>query len=287
MKLIHSIADLNAFVDSCKREGLTIGLVPTMGWFHEGHLSLMRLARRKCDRVIVTLFVNPRQFGPAEDLENYPRDLQRDFELAEGTGVDVLFSPEPEEVYPQGYQTNIRVTELAHDLCGASRPGHFDGVATVVTKLFNLTQPDIAVFGEKDFQQLAIIRRLVKDLNFRIKIIGHPIVREPDGVAMSSRNSYLKADERKHATCLYESICYAQESVQNNSTVTPSQSLVRKITEKINSTPCCRVDYVKIVNGITLVSEARVTSDSVLVLAVYINQNIRLIDNAYLISDGE
>lgn len=202
MKIITEVCELQHQADTWRRQGLRIGLVPTMGFFHAGHLALMQRAASCCDRVITTLFVNPMQFGPTEDLDAYPRDFARDSQLAEQEGVAILFAPDRRQMYGPDFQTTVTVEHLASGLCGASRPGHFAGVATVVTKLFLAAKPHVAVFGQKDFQQLALIRQLVLDLNFDIEIIGHPIVREVDGLAMSSRNKYLDAYERQIAVCL-------------------------------------------------------------------------------------
>ncbi len=283
MKIVTSVQEITDLVSQWKKEGACIGLVPTMGWFHEGHLALMRLARKKADKVIVSLFVNPMQFGPSEDLESYPRDIERDYKLASETGADILFSPPVEDIYPGGYQTTISVKELSVGLCGGSRPGHFDGVTTVVAKLFNMTQPDIACFGEKDYQQLAVIRRMVKDLNYNLEIIGHPIVREEDGVAMSSRNTYLTNEEREHATCLYRSILHAQQRATHDSTNLTSETLIKDITNIIESTPGCVVDYVSIFDKDSLLPVSSIQRGAVLALAVVINSRIRLIDNTSLL----
>ncbi len=282
MKVIDKVPELREILSLWKKEGKVVGLVPTMGWFHEGHLSLMRLARKKADKVIVTLFVNPIQFGPSEDLESYPRDLERDRKLAEHTGADVLFFPAVEDMYPSGYQTKVVVKELTQCLCGASRPGHFDGVTTVVSKLFNLTQPDIAVFGEKDFQQLAVIRRMVVDLNFPITIIGHPIVREEDGLAMSSRNSYLEEEERKNALCLHRAIIHAQERVKKNEKTLACNDLIAEIKDIIHATSGYRIDYVSIFDEQSLIPNEYINEKSVLALAVTVNDRVRLIDNCHL-----
>lgn len=206
MKVISTVKEMQEQVSQWKSAQYSVGLVPTMGFFHKGHLSLMKTARDTCDKVVTSLFVNPMQFGENEDLDSYPRDQERDCALAQQEGVDVLFVPGSEDIYPKHFQTKISVTKLSQGLCGADRPGHFDGVATVVAKLFNIVNPDVAVFGQKDFQQLALIKQLVKDLNFQIEIIGNPIVREADGLAMSSRNKYLNSEEREVATCLYRAI---------------------------------------------------------------------------------
>ena len=211
MELIREADNMRAWSRANRAAGLKIGFVPTMGYLHEGHLSLMRQAGQKSDRVVVSVFVNPLQFGPKEDLAAYPRDLERDMELMRPLGVDAVFHPEPKEIYPPGYQTRVEVTEVTKGLCGRFRPGHFLGVTTVVLKLFNIVEPDLAVFGEKDFQQLAAIKRMVVDLNLDIKIEGGPTFREPDGLAMSSRNTYLEPEERRSALALSESLNLARE----------------------------------------------------------------------------
>lgn len=264
-------------------EGRKIALVPTMGWFHAGHLALMRHARQTGDRVVVSLFVNPIQFGPGEDLTAYPRDLQRDMNLAAGVGVDVLYAPCATDMYPPGFQTTIRVAELGKGLCGASRPGHFDGVCTVVMKLFQQVRPHLAVFGEKDFQQLAVIRRMVRDLDVPVKIVAHPTVREESGLAMSSRNSYLLEDEMDQALCLYRAICFAREKVKAAAFPLVAVDLSEEITGNIEQTPGCVVDYVEIVDEDSLGRCETVKKNSRLILAVKVNNKVRLIDNAGLI----
>jgi pantoate--beta-alanine ligase len=281
MIVVSTPAEIQALAQDYRSQGLTIGLVPTMGWFHEGHLSLMRKARQSADRVIVSLFVNPIQFGPSEDLENYPYDLDRDCELAEETGVDVLFAPEKNGMYPENFLSTVSVNGLTSTLCGASRPGHFDGVTTVVAKLFNLTLPHLAVFGKKDFQQLAVIRQMVRDLDFPIEIIGHPIVREKNGLAMSSRNTYLQENEMSAALSLSQSIAAAKQLAEQDGegkvTVKQVKDLVRNT---ISVHAACEVDYIEIVNNTTLQSCTRLSEESILVLAVKINNRIRLIDNS-------
>ncbi|MBC8208086.1 MAG: pantoate--beta-alanine ligase [Desulfobulbaceae bacterium] len=282
MKLIQTPEEMLEQVKAWRKEGLTIGLVPTMGCFHEGHLSLMRYARERADRVIVTLFVNPIQFGPGEDLAAYPRDLARDQELAAGEGMDVLYAPDAASMYPHGFQTTIRVGALSRGLCGASRPGHFDGVCTVVMKLFQQTRPHFSVFGEKDFQQLAVIRRMVIDLDLDIDIIGHPIVREPDGLAMSSRNIYLEGEERQQALCLSRAAALARELVASADHPLPVKDLVAELESSLSREPACTVDYVAVVDEETFLPPDYASPSSRLIMAVKINRRVRLIDNASL-----
>jgi pantoate--beta-alanine ligase len=250
MLILHTINETREFVSDVKREGKSVGLVPTMGYFHEGHLSLMQQAREDNDIVVVSLFVNPTQFGPGEDFDRYPRDLQRDAQMAEEVGVDLIFNPSSEEMYPPGYQTYVEVEELSKGLCGAFRPGHFRGVATVVLKLFNIVQPDRAYFGEKDYQQLKVIQRMVRDLNVPVEIISMPIVREPDGLAMSSRNTYLSPVEREAALVLSKSLRYAQDLVDQG--VTSVSDLREKVEEFIRREPLAQIDYVAVVDPETL-----------------------------------
>ena len=282
MKLVEEIDALRKIVALWKSEGKTIGFVPTMGWFHQGHLSLMRMAKGKAEKVVVSLFINPMQFGQGEDLAAYPYDLARDMRLAELEGVDLLFAPRKENIYPEGFQTSITVKNLAQGLCGASRPVHFSGVATVVAKLFNMVQPDLAIFGKKDFQQLAVVRQMVKDLNFNLEILGHPIVREDDGLAMSSRNSYLNPEQRRNALCLYRSILYAREQVRQEGPDLSAVQLVDEVKRMISATPGCEVDYVEIVDKGTLQKSAIINKSSIMVLAVKVDGRVRLIDNALL-----
>ncbi|MCD6363673.1 MAG: pantoate--beta-alanine ligase [Synergistetes bacterium] len=257
-------------------------LVPTMGYFHEAHLSLMRLGRKLCDKLVVSVFVNPIQFGPSEDFERYPRDLERDRKLAEKVGVDVLFAPSVDDMYPEGFQTYVEVKELSKPMCGASRPGHFRGVTTVVLKLFNIVKPHVAIFGLKDYQQYLIVKRMVKDLNLGIEIIGHPIVREPDGLAMSSRNVYLSPEERKSALCLYKSILKAKELVSQG--IRSVSELKEEIVKLISSHPYTKIDYVEFRDPETLKPVEDVSGPTLLALAVYVG-SARLIDNAILGGD--
>jgi pantoate--beta-alanine ligase len=281
MDKIESPTAMYGQVMSWKQQGKRVALVPTMGCLHAGHLSLMRIAAQNADKVIVSIFVNPMQFGPNEDFGAYPRQLQADCILAENEGVDVVFCPEAKDVYPEGFQTTVSVASLAEGMCGANRPGHFDGVATVVSKLFHLTAPDIAVFGEKDFQQLAIIRQMVRDLNFPVKIIGGPIVREADGLAMSSRNKYLQGELREQALCLSKSIQMAQKLVAQSPQPVPSDTLI-EATSKLVAEAGGKLEYAVVINDRTLQPEAVIGRSSVLAVAVKIGGVVRLIDNAKL-----
>ncbi len=211
MEIIQTVQDMQQWSDAVRAAGQVIAFVPTMGFLHEGHLELMRAGIKHSDRLVISIFVNPTQFGPNEDLDQYPRDEEGDLEKADNVGVDIVFMPSVKEMYPEGSQTSVRVEKLPQHLCGLSRPGHFDGVTTVVAKLFHIVKPNIAVFGQKDYQQLAVISKMVMDLNMDIQIIGAPIYREPDGLAMSSRNSYLSQEERRSALCLKKSIDLALE----------------------------------------------------------------------------
>ena len=256
-----------------------IGLVPTMGFLHAGHLSLVRQARQDCASVVVSIFVNPVQFGPAEDLSKYPRDLQRDLQLLTSAGVDLVWSPTPREMYPDGYQTWISLDELVKPLEGAMRPGHFRGVATVVGKLFNCVQPQKAYFGQKDAQQAAVIRRMTNDLNFPVEIIICPIVRADDGLAMSSRNVYLNAEERQAATVLYRSLNAARAAFDKGER--DANTLRRIMTDTINSEPLASLQYVSCANYDTLIELEAITGKSLLSMAVFLGKT-RLIDNMVL-----
>lgn len=260
-------------------EGKTTALVPTMGFFHEGHLSLMRMANKHADSVVVSLFVNPIQFGPDEDFEQYPRDIERDAALAEKEGVDLLFAPDVEAMYPEEIRTKVSVSCLTDVLCGKDRPGHFNGVTTVVAKLFNIVKPGVAVFGKKDFQQYTVICRMVHDLNWDIKILGHPIVREADGLAMSSRNTYLSSEERIASLCLNKAIRMAGSSVQAG--LRDAGKLWTQVCSFIESHPGVLIQYVSIVDRHDLSEKNVVDHDSVLALAVKIGRT-RLIDNGEL-----
>lgn len=283
MKVVTGLSEIQALAQGYREQSLRVALVPTMGWFHEGHLSLMRKARECADRVIVSLFINPMQFGPSEDLSSYPHDLERDCRLAEAAGVDVLFAPEKKNIYPDNFSSTVLVKGLSTPLCGASRPGHFDGVTTIVAKLFNLTLPHVALFGEKDFQQLAVIRQMVEDLAFPIEVVGHPIVRDKSGLALSSRNSYLGEDEMAAARSLSQGLAAAKEcvvsaGVQGVSVGQLKDLLVAQITRH----PECSIDYIEIVDRCSLQVQAQLTCQSIIVMAVTINNRIRLIDNLIL-----
>jgi len=282
MKIISTAAEVQQLARGYRNKDLRIGLVPTMGWFHDGHLALMKEAKTRTDKVIVSLFVNPMQFGPNEDLDNYPHDLDRDCRLAEKAGVDLLYAPDPKQMYPDGFSTTVHVEGLTSGLCGGDRPGHFDGVTTVVSKLFNQTLPHVAVFGEKDFQQLAVVRQLVHDLDFPIEIIGYPIVREESGLAMSSRNSYLKKDEIAAALSLSKGLGRAKQLALQNQNVTV-QEIRDIVTDEIMKHQECDIDYIEVVNQTSLQSCTSISPESMLVLAVKINNRIRLLDNSKII----
>lgn len=280
MKLLHTKAEVQAWVKNIKTRGSTICLVPTMGFFHAGHLALMKRAGEIADSVLVTLFVNPSQFAPGEDLSTYPRDFDSDCRKAESVGVDALFCPDVDEMYPQVCQTSIRIESLSQQLCGSSRPTHFYGVATVVAKLFNICGTDAAIFGEKDFQQLAVIKQMVVDLNFPVVIHSLPIVREADGLAMSSRNSYLSPDERSQALCLSKGLRLGRELVASG--VLDSCFIIEKITELCDSY-AVTVDYIALVNMETLENSLCVDGQTLLAMAVKIGRT-RLIDNGFLLT---
>lgn len=279
MEIIRTPAEMTAWADRALAAGQTISLVPTMGFFHEGHLCLMRKAKERADRTVVSLFVNPIQFGANEDLGRYPRDFTRDCQLAEGEGVAVLFAPKPQSMYPLEASTRVIVSGLTDGLCGASRPGHFAGVTTVVAKLFHLIKPHCAVFGRKDFQQLAVIERMVADLNWDVEIIGHPIVREADGLAMSSRNTYLSPEERAAALCLYRALLAARELVAQGAR--SREDILAAVRQIINAATGARIDYVALVDPTTLEEVEAIRGEARLLLAVWIN-NTRLIDNTLL-----
>jgi pantoate--beta-alanine ligase len=276
MEIIKTIKEMKAFSSKARQRGKTIAFVPTMGFFHEGHLSLMREGRKRCDLLIVSLFVNPTQFGPSEDFQKYPRDFERDRKMAEDVGVDLLFAPEAKEMYPSDHQTVVRVEKVTRGLCGRSRPTHFQGVATVVTMLFNIVMPHVAVFGEKDFQQLVTIRQMVKDLYMDVEILGMPTVREADGLAMSSRNLYLRPEEKQAALSLYRSLKRAEELLQKGERKV--EKILKEVTGIFLSEPLVKIDYVQVCNPTTLEDLSEIERDVVIALAAYVGQT-RLIDN--------
>ncbi|SHI89972.1 pantothenate synthetase [Clostridium cavendishii DSM 21758] len=282
MRTLYTINQMKQKVKEWKRQGLTIGFVPTMGYLHEGHASLIRKASSECDRVVVSTFVNPIQFGPNEDLDKYPRDQERDEEVCIKNGADVMFFPSVLEMYGEDRKTTVSVIGLTAGLCGAKRPGHFDGVTTILTKLFNIITPKKAYFGEKDIQQLMVVKKMVKDLNMDVKIIGCPIVREEDGLAKSSRNKYLNQEERKAALVLSKSLNKAREYIINNKNKEILATEVKEIIAKeISTEDLAKIDYIEIVDKENI-AEVNMIKDEILVaIAVYIGK-IRLIDNFIL-----
>ena len=279
MQVIRSIKEMQAFSESARQQGKTIVLVPTMGFLHEGHATLMREGRKKGDVLVISIFVNPAQFGPGEDYEQYPRDWESDVKIAESAGVDCIFAPDAGEMYPDGFQTTVGISQVTGNLCGISRPTHFQGVATVVAKLFNCTKPHRALFGEKDFQQFVVIRRMVKDLNFDIQVSGVPTVREPDGLAMSSRNLYLNPEQRAAAVSLSRALFEAQKMFkagERNAGV-----LIEAARKIIAGEYGTTIDYIKICDVETLEDIQRIAQPVVMALAVRIGK-ARLIDNIVL-----
>lgn len=276
MKIIKSPDSMYADSSLVRGSGQTIGLVPTMGFFHEGHLSLMKKARKECDRVVVSLFVNPTQFGPGEDFEAYPRDFNRDCGMAEEVGVDVIFHPDPKNMYPQGFQTYVQVNQITKGLCGRSRPGHFMGVTTIVSKLLNVVTPDRAYFGKKDYQQFVVIKRMVSDLDIPVKIIGCPIVREKDGLAMSSRNTYLKPDQREAALSLLRALKAGKMMIKNG--MNDPEKIVRAMNGIVVDSPPARVDYLEVVHPDDLLPLKRIEKRALLAGAIFVGKT-RLIDN--------
>lgn len=280
MRLIEKPEEMRAWSTAERLENRRIALVPTMGFLHEGHLSLVREARRKGGRTVVSIFANPKQFGPTEDFSSYPRDFDRDWGLLQKENIDVLYHPSESDVYPSGYQTYVTVEELTRPLCGTYRPGHFRGVATVVVKLFNVVQPHVAVFGLKDYQQVQVIRRMVADLNLDIDIVACPTVREEDGLAMSSRNAYLSAEERQAALCLRRALLTAQELVRRgeNSAERIREAVVREISRE----PLARLEYAEICDPDDLSPAPKVDGAALVGLCVWVGKT-RLIDNILLV----
>ncbi|MFC1818576.1 pantoate--beta-alanine ligase [Thermodesulfobacteriota bacterium] len=284
MQIIHHLADMTRWSNEVIAGGKALALVPTMGYFHAGHLSLMRQAGRLADHVVVSLFVNSLQFGPREDLSRYPRDLQRDARLAENEKVDILFVPTSEEMYAPDFNTRVRVNGITDTLCGQQRPTHFEGVTTVVAKLFNIIKPHCAVFGQKDFQQLSVIRKMVRELNWDIEIFAHPIVREEDGLAMSSRNTYLSSEERSKALCLNKAIQHAKARFADG--LDDSDLLISEIRDIISANSGVSIDYISLVDKDTLSDKEVIDSQSVLALAIKVG-GTRLIDNCFMGSDSQ
>lgn len=276
MRIVHTIQEVRQQVKTWHKEGLTVGFVPTMGFLHEGHGSLIEKAHSENDKVVVSIFVNPIQFGPTEDLEKYPRDMDRDSKIVETCGGDIIFNPSPAEMYASDFSTFVDVDGLTEGLCGAKRPGHFQGVCTVVTKLFNIVPADRAYFGEKDAQQLAVIRRMVRDMNMDIEIVPCPIIREEDGLAKSSRNSYLNEEERKASTILNKSLLTAKEIISEGEL--KAKFVKASIEGILESEPLARIDYIEIVDSLTLKPVDKLHGAVLIALAAFIGKT-RLIDN--------
>jgi len=275
--IVTRLEDMQRLSLEYKRRGKTVGFVPTMGYLHEGHTSLINIARKHADIVVVSIFVNPIQFGPSEDYNRYPRDIERDKEILEKMGVDIMFYPSVDDLYPEGFTTYVEVKGLSDKLCGRYRPGHFRGVTTVVAKLFNIVIPDIAVFGEKDAQQAIIIKRMVRDLNFPVKIIVGPTVREPDGLAMSSRNEYLTEEERKVAPAIYQSLLLAKNLVEQGER--DASKIIAAMYEFLSKYERIKVEYIEIVDKEGLNPIERLEKGEALIaIAAYLGK-ARLIDN--------
>jgi len=279
MRIIRTIREMQQQAEAWRRSGEVIVLVPTMGYFHAGHLALMRHARSLGTLVGVSLFVNPTQFAPTEDLTSYPRDFDRDRRLAEEVGVDFMFVPEAGAMYPSGFQTQVEVTELTRPLCGATRPTHFRGVTTVVAKLFNIVKPHAAVFGRKDYQQLMAVQRMVRDLNMEVTIVGHPIVREADGLAMSSRNQYLTPDQRRRALVLSAALDRARQVFAGGEV--RSAVLIEGVREAIGKVPEVRLDYAELRDPETMAALERIDRPALLAIAAFVGK-ARLLDNVVL-----
>ena len=278
MKIVGTVKEVREQVKEWKKQGLSVGFVPTMGYLHEGHKSLMDAARKGNDKVVVSIFVNPMQFGPTEDLATYPRDLDHDAALCESAGVDLIFHPEPEEMYEKDFCSFVDMTGLTEGLCGKTRPIHFRGVCTVVNKLFNIVTPDHAYFGQKDGQQLAVIKRMVRDLNMDIEIIGCPIVREEDGLAKSSRNTYLSSEERKAALILSKTVALGKELAK---TEKDANKVVEAMKKNIETEPLAKIDYVEAVDALSMAPVEKLEGTCMLAMAVYIGKT-RLIDNTLI-----
>ena len=279
MKTVRTIEEIRHIVGAWKKNNASVGLVPTMGFLHEGHESLMQRAAQDNDHVVVSIFVNPTQFGPSEDLDRYPRDMENDLERCEALGVDLAFCPEVAEIYPAGFQTRITVDSLSHGLCGKSRPTHFQGVCTVVGKLFAIVGADRAYFGQKDAQQLAIIRRMARDLNFKVEIVGCPTVREPDGLAKSSRNKYLTPEERRAAPALNQALQLAEDGVAAGAR--DSAALRRIMAEHLSAEPLIRIEYLELVDAASLQPVQEISGNTLIAAAVFLGKT-RIIDNRLL-----
>ena len=278
MKIVGTVKEVREQVKEWKKQGLSVGFVPTMGYLHEGHKSLMDAARKGNDKVVVSIFVNPMQFGPTEDLATYPRDLDHDAALCESAGVDLIFHPEAEEMYEKDFCSFVDMTGLTEGLCGKTRPIHFRGVCTVVNKLFNIVTPDHAYFGQKDGQQLAVIKRMVRDLNMDIEIVGCPIVREEDGLAKSSRNTYLSSEERKAALILSKTVALGKELAK---TEKDANKVVEAMKKNIETAPLAKIDYVEAVDALSMAPVEKLEGTCMLAMAVYIGKT-RLIDNTLI-----
>ena len=278
MKIVGTVKEVREQVKEWKKQGLTVGFVPTMGYLHEGHKSLMDAARKGNDKVVVSIFVNPMQFGPTEDLATYPRDLDHDAAICESAGVDLIFHPEAEEMYEKDFCSFVDMTGLTEGLCGKTRPIHFRGVCTVVNKLFNIVTPDHAYFGQKDGQQLAVIKRMVRDLNMDIEIVGCPIVREEDGLAKSSRNTYLSPEERKAALILSKTVALGKELAK---TEKDANKVVEAMKKNIETEPLAKIDYVEAVDALSMAPVEKLEGTCMLAMAVYIGKT-RLIDNTLI-----
>lgn len=276
MDIKYTVKDVREQINKWKRQGLSIGYVPTMGYLHEGHRSLIEAARANNDKVVVSIFVNPMQFAPSEDLDSYPRDLEKDAKMCNDAGVDLIFHPEPSEMYNDGFCSYVDMNGLTTELCGKTRPTHFRGVQTVVLKFFNIIKPDRAYFGQKDAQQLAVIKRMVADLNVDVEIIGCPIIRESDGLAKSSRNTYLNPDERKAALILNKSLKLGRELIKSGET--DSKAVIKAISDNINTEPLAKIDYVNVVDFSTITPVDKIGKSVLVAIAVYIGKT-RLIDN--------
>lgn len=277
--IIKTVDGMQKKSEEIRLSGKKIGLFPTLGFLHEGHLELIRQGRKRADVLVMSLFVNPTQFGPNEDLDKYPRDIEGDIKKAEHEGVNIVFLPSPEEMYPDGFQSSVRVEKITDFLCGGSRPGHFEGVTTVVAKLFNIIKPHFALFGQKDFQQLAVIKRMVKDFNMDVDIVEVPTVREPDGLAMSSRNKYLSPEERKSALCIKKSIDLAVKMAGEGEL--NSKKVISSISDLIMSFPFTNIEYINICDPATLEDIDMLKKKSLLAMAVKVGST-RLIDNCLI-----